>query len=223
MRFMEWFGPVVYETYGGTESVATIATPRRWLQKPGTVGRPIHGVTLHIVDENGHELSAGEVGTIYVENASQPHAEYFKDPEKTAGMRLGNWVTLGDMGLVDDDGFLFLRDRAVDMVISGGVNIYPAEIESVLLESDLVGDVAVIGVPDEEWGESVLAIVEPAEGVAPNEATVECLLAHCEGRLARFKMPRRVEFVTSLPRLPSGKVQKRVLRDARWHDAGREI
>lgn len=222
-RFMEWFGPVVYETYGGTESVATIATPRRWLQKPGTVGRAIHGVTLHIVDENGNELPPGEVGTIYVENSSQPRAEYFKDPDKTASMRLGDWVTLGDMGLLDEDGYLFLRDRAVDMVISGGVNIYPAEIESVLLESELVGDVAVIGVPDDEWGESVLAIVQPADGVAPDDATAEALLAHCDGRLARFKMPRRIEFVDGLPRLPSGKVQKRVLRDERWRESGREI
>lgn len=222
-RFMDWFGPVVFETYGGTESVATIATPRRWLEKPGTVGRAIHGVTVHILDDDGNELPPGEVGTIYIENRNTPPAEYFKDEGKTASMRRGTWVTLGDMGFLDDDGFLFLRDRAVDMVISGGVNIYPAEIESALLESPLVRDVAVIGVPDEEWGESVMAIVEPADGVEPSPATAERLLAHCEGRLARFKHPRRIEFVTELPRLPSGKVQKRILREPYWRGVDRSI
>jgi len=222
-QFMDWFGPVVYETYGGTESVATIASPQRWLRKPGTVGRPLHGVTLHILDAEGNECPVGEVGTIFVENANGPSSEYFKDPEKTASMRHGQWVTLGDMGFVDDDGDLFLRDRMVDMVISGGVNIYPAEIESVLLESDLVVDVAVIGIPDDEWGESVLALVELAEGVEPDARAVQCLADHCETRLARFKRPKRIEFTSNLPRLPNGKVQKRVLREPYWRDADRSI
>lgn len=221
--FMDWFGPVVYETYGGTESVATIATPRRWLQKPGTVGKPIHGVTLHIVGDDGQELPPGEVGAIYIENRNGARAEYYKDPENTASMRMGDWVTLGDVGYVDDDGCLFLRDRTVDMIISGGVNIYPAEIESVLLACDLVLDVAVIGVPDEEWGERVLAIVQPRDGIEPSDETERALLEHCEGRLARFKLPRQIEFVDELPRLPNGKVQKRVLREPYWDAAGRAI
>jgi long-chain acyl-CoA synthetase len=157
-RFMDWFGPVVYETYGGTESVATIATPRRWLQKPGTVGKPIRGVTVHILDDDGNECPPGTSGAIYIESHAGARAEYFKDPEKTASMRRGDLVTLGDVGYLDEDGYLFLNDRKVDMVISGGVNIYPAEIESVLLQSPLVADVAVIGVPDEEWGEQVMAV-----------------------------------------------------------------
>ncbi len=222
-ELMEWLGPVVYETYGGTESVATIATPRRWLEKPGTVGRAIHGITLHILDDDGRELPRGEVGQIWVENANAPAAEYYKDPDKTRGMRRGSWVTLGDVGYVDDDGYLFLRDRAVDMIISGGVNIYPAEIESVLLESPLVGDAAVIGIPDDEWGEAVLAIVEPAEGTAAGEATAEAILAHCATRLARFKLPRRIDFVAALPRLASGKLQKRLLRERYWEDTDRRI
>ncbi|MCU0310844.1 MAG: AMP-binding protein [Acidimicrobiales bacterium] len=222
-RLMEWLGPVVYETYGGTESVATIATPRRWLQKPGTVGRAIHGITLHILDDDGNELPAGEVGQIWVENANAPAAEYYKDPDKTSTMRRGGWVTLGDVGYVDDDGFLFLRDRAVDMIISGGVNIYPAEVESALLQSPLVGDAAVIGVPDDEWGEAVLAIVEPAPGVAPDDGTAAAILADCSTRLARFKLPRRIDFVTTLPRLPSGKLQKRVLRAPYWEGVDRSI
>jgi long-chain acyl-CoA synthetase len=222
-RFMEWFGPVVYETYGGTESVATIATPRRWLQKPGTVGRPIHGVTVHIVGDDGEELPPGATGTIYIENRNAPIAEYFKDPEKTSRMRRGDWVTLGDVGLLDEDGFLFLRDRSVDMIISAGVNIYPAEVEGALLECPLVGDAAVIGVPDEDRGESVMAIVELADGVDPGEATTAAILDHCRERIARFKVPRRVEVVDRLPRLPSGKLQKRLLRAPYWEGQDRMI
>ena len=222
-ELMDWLGPVVYETYGGTESVATIATPRRWLQKPGTVGRAIRGVTLHILDDDGVELAPGEVGAIYIENALAPVAEYFKDPDKTADMRRGDWVTLGDVGFLDEDGYLFLRDRTVDMVISGGVNIYPAEIESVLLECDLIADVAVIGIPDDEWGESVLAIVELVDGCAPTDEVEQAILGFCDGRLARFKQPRRVEFVDELPRLPNGKIQKRTLRIPYWEHAERAI
>lgn len=222
-QFMEWFGPVVYETYGGTESVATIATPRRWLEKPGTVGKPIRGVTVHILDENNEERPVGEPGTIYIENANGARTEYFKDPDKTAEMRRGDWVTLGDVGYLDADGFLFLRDRTVDMVISGGVNIYPAEIESVLLECSLVVDAAVIGVPDDEWGESVLAIVELVEGVEPTEETKRDLMEFCDGRLARFKQPRAFDFVERLPRLPNGKIQKRTLRQPYWEATERAI
>jgi long-chain acyl-CoA synthetase len=222
-QFMDWFGPVVYETYGGTESVATIATPRRWLKKPGTVGKAIPGVNVHIIDERGDECPVGVSGAIYIDNPNAHRAEYFKDPDKTAAMHRGRWVTLGDVGYLDADGCLFLRDRSVDMVISGGVNIYPAEIESVLLESDLVLDVAVIGVPDDEWGESVLAIVELVDGIEPTEETGRLLIQFCDGRLARFKQPRRIEFVDHLPRLPNGKIQKRTLREPYWHGTDRAI
>ncbi len=166
-RIMEWFGPVVYETYGGTEGAATIATPRRWLQKPGTVGRPIIGAVVKILDDDGNELPPGEPGAIYIGSTRAETAEYFKDAEKSASIRRGSLVTLGDVGYFDDDGFLFLCDRKIDMVISGGVNIYPAEIEACLLAHDAVADVAVIGVPDDDWGESVKAIVEPAPGIEP--------------------------------------------------------
>ncbi len=221
--FMEWFGPVVYETYGGTESVATIATPWRWLQHPGTVGRPIHGVTVHIFDEVGRELPAGEAGEIWIESAQARSTEYFNDADKTARMRRDDMVTLGDVGYLDDNGLLFLQDRVVDMIISGGVNIYPAEIESVLLACPLVGDAAVIGIPDEEWGEQVLAIVEPADGIAAGDETAAGLRSFCEERLARFKLPRRIEFVDTLPRLPNGKIQKRTLRAPYWEGHDRAI
>jgi long-chain acyl-CoA synthetase len=222
-QLMDWLGPVVYETYGGTESVATIATPKRWLQKPGTVGKAIHGVTLHILDDDGNECPAGEAGSIYVEHSMATGMEYFKDPDKTRAMRRGNRVTLGDVGYLDEDGYLFLRDRKVDMVISGGVNIYPAEIEAVLLQCDLVGDVAVIGVPDVELGEIVLAIVEPATPTEDEAATAQAIIDFCGDRLARFKHPRRIELVEVLPRLPNGKIEKRRLREPYWEGQERRI
>ena len=212
-QMMDWWGPVIYETYGGTESVATIATPRRWLQKPGTVGRPIIGVTVHILDDGGNEQPRGTPGDIYIETAGTAPPEYFNDPEKTAGMRRGDWVTLGDIGYLDEDGFLFLCDRKIDMVISGGVNIYPAEVEAALLSHAAVADAAVIGLPDEEWGESVVAVVELARGQECGEAE---LIDHCRSLIATLKCPRRVVFVAELPRLPNGKVEKRRLKEDGW-------
>jgi len=222
-RMMEWFGPVIYETYGGTEGAATIATPRRWLQKPGTVGRPIVGAVVKILDDDGNELATGEPGSIYIGSARHERAEYFKDSEKSASIRRGSLVTLGDIGFFDDEGFLFLCDRKIDMVISGGVNIYPSEVEACLLAHDAVADVAVIGVPDDDWGESVKAIVEPAAGVDPGPALAEELAEHCRARIARFKVPRSVDFVAVLPRLPNGKIEKRRLRDPYWADRERAI
>ena len=183
----------------------------------------MHGVAIHIVGENGVDLPVGEVGAIYIEHHNGTRSEYFKDPDKTASMRLGDWVTLGDVGYLDDDGCLFLRDRDVDLIISGGVNVYPAEVESVLLASDLVLDTAVIGVPDDEWGEKVLALVELVAGVDDRDQARRQLLDFCDGRLARFKRPRQIEFVDDLPRLPSGKVQKRLLREPYWAAAERSI
>ncbi len=217
---MDWFGPVVYETYGGTEGAATIATPRRWLQKPGTVGRPIVGAVVKILDDDGNECGPNVPGSIYVGSQRHETAEYFKDAEKSASIRRGNLVTLGDVGYFDDDGFLFLCDRKIDMVISGGVNIYPAEVEACLLGHDAVADVAVIGVPDDEWGESVKAIVEPAPGVVPGPDLADVLVAHCREHIARFKCPRSIDFVEVLPRLPNGKIEKRRLREPFW--AGHE-
>lgn len=222
-RIMDWFGPVVYETYGGTEGAATIATPRRWLQKPGTVGRPIVGAIVQILDDEGNEVPAGTPGTIYVGSANTAPAHYFKDTEKSASIRRGSLVTLGDVGYLDDDGFLFLCDRKIDMVISGGVNIYPAEVEACLLTHDAVADVAVIGVPDDEWGEAVKAIVEPSPGWSPGPELADALVAHCRDHIARFKCPRSIDFVDALPRLPNGKIEKRRLREPYWTGAARTI
>ncbi|MER6813841.1 AMP-binding protein [Spirillospora sp. NPDC000708] len=212
-RMMDWWGPVLYEYYGSTESGAVVvATPQDWLAHPGTVGRAVDGVRIKILDPEGAELPPGETGLIYA--AGQPGFEYHRDPGKTASTMRGEFYTPGDLGHLDEDGWLYMSDRRTDLVISGGVNIYPAEIESVLLQHPAVGDVAVIGVPDEDWGQRVVALVEPADGAVAGDALAAELLAHCEPRLARLKHPRRVEFRASLPRTPSGKLSRSRVRDA---------
>jgi long-chain acyl-CoA synthetase len=216
-RMMDWFGPVVYETYGGTEGAATIATPQRWLARPGTVGKAIRGTTVRILDADGNELGPGEVGEIWIESEAGP-SEYYKDPDKSAAMRRGRMITLGDVGLLDEDGYLFLRDRKIDMIISGGVNIYPAEVEAALLADEAIADATVIGIPDGEWGEQVKAIVELRPGIPPTQETEQDILERSRSRIARFKCPKSIDFVDALPRLPNGKVEKRRLRDPYWAD-----
>ena len=211
-QMMQWWGPVIWETYGGMEGAAAIAKPERWLEKPGTVGRAVRGMRITILDDDGRELPAGETGHVYLE-PDQPTFEYRDDPELTASVHRGRAFTLGDVGFLDADGYLFLRDRAKDMIISGGVNIYPAEVEAAMSTHHAVRDVAVIGVPDDEWGESVTAVVELEEGVAGSDELVAELVEHCRGRLARFKCPRSIEFRDSLPRTDAGKLYKRLLRD----------
>jgi long-chain acyl-CoA synthetase len=219
-QMLEWWGPVIWETYGGIEGAATIAKPHRWLEKPGTVGRAIRGVRLQILDDAGNDLPAGEVGSIYLETKGSGF-EYKGDPELTRSVHHGNAFTLGDMGYLDEDGYLFISDRAKDLIISGGVNIYPAEIEGVLAAHPMVGDVAVIGVPDDEWGEQVKAVVEVTGGSPSPELSQE-LLAWCRERLAGYKCPRSIEFRAELPRTDGGKLSKRNLREQYW-TAGRAI
>jgi fatty-acyl-CoA synthase len=213
-QMFEWWGPIIHEYYAGTEGNGlTYATPEDWLAHPGTVGRPLSGV-IHICDPDGAEVATGEVGTIFFE---QPVVafEYHNDSVKT---RTGqhpahsNWSTLGDIGYVDEDGFLFLTDRQAFMIISGGVNIYPQKIEDCLVLHDAVADVAVIGVPDDEMGESVKAIVQPSPGIEPSNAVGKALIAHCRAHLAGYKIPRSVDFVAELPRLATGKLFKQDLR-----------
>jgi long-chain acyl-CoA synthetase len=209
--FMDYVGAdKVWEYYGASEGGGTVISPQEWLQKPGSVGKPFPGHRFLVLDDDGKELPAGEVGTLWVAPAGTSF-EYHNDPEKTAAQYKGDFFTVGDAAYLDDDGYLFLADRKSDMVISGGVNIYPREIEECLLTHPAVVDCAVLGVPDDEWGEVLLAIVQPkAEGAVTEDEVVSWVRDH----LADFKRPRLVEFVAELPRDPNGKVRKPRLREA---------
>jgi long-chain acyl-CoA synthetase len=218
-RMIEWWGPVIYEYYAATEGGGTYVKPKDWLDHPGTVGQPFPGATVKIYDDDGNELPAGEVGTIYM-GTPLGSFEYYKDPAKTQANRRNGLFTVGDMGYVDADGWLFLSDRKADMIISGGVNIYPAEIEAALLEHPDVADAAVLGVPDDEWGEQVKAVVQLKDLTKAGDDEAERLITWCRERLAAYKCPRSVDFRDELPRYPTGKLYKRLLRDEYW--AGRE-
>jgi long-chain acyl-CoA synthetase len=153
----------------------------------------------------------------------QADFEYFKDKQKTDKARLGRYFTVGDIGYLDEDGYLFLRDRKADMIISGGVNIYPAEIESVLLTHPKIGDVAVFGIPHSDWGEEVKAVIEPVAGETPGDALTEDILAFCRDKLAKYKTPRSIDYIDEMPRDPNGKLYKRKLRDPYWEGRDRSI
>jgi long-chain acyl-CoA synthetase len=217
----DWWGPVIWETYGGMEGAATIAKPTRWLAKPGTVGRAVRGVRLAILDDDGVELGPNTTGHIFYETGNG--FSYHGDEQSTKEAHRGNRFTIGDIGYVDDDGYLFIQDRAKDMIISGGVNIFPAEIEAVLLNHPAVGDAAVIGIPDEDWGEQVLGVVELRAGCQPSSELADELLAHCAEHLAAYKRPRRIEFQPDLPRTDAGKLYKRQIRDEFWKTLGRQL
>jgi len=210
---MDWWGPVLYEYYGSTESTIAFAVkPREWLERPGTVGRPVPTFEAKVLDEDGVEVPPGESGMVYVKS-SLSEFEYRKDPGKTAASKRGDWYAPGDIGHFDEDGYLFIDDRRTDLIVSGGVNIYPAEIEAALLEHPDVADVAVIGVPDEEWGHRVVAIIQPVPAATPGPELTAELLAHCEPRIARFKHPRVVEYREELPRTPTGKLSRHRVRE----------
>ena len=217
-RMIDWWGPMLHEYYAATEGNGFVAcNSYEWLAHPGTVGRSLGGPTLHIVDDDGHELPAGRIGNVYF--AGGPDFEYHNDPEKTrsAHDRLGR-TTLGDVGYVDADGYLYLTDRKAYTINSGGVNVYPREAEDVLVGHPEVMDVAVFGVPDEELGEQVKAVVQPVDPARAGPDLEAELLAWCRERLAAYKCPRSVDFEEELPRHPTGKLFKRLLRDRYWQD-----
>ena len=209
-----WWGPIIHEYYGGTEgSGMTRIDSANWLAHPGSVGRPIVGV-LHICDEDGNDVSAGTQGLVYFERDEMPFA-YHKDPERTrAAQHPGhpNWSTLGDVGYVDTDGYLYLTDRKAFMIISGGVNIYPREIEDVLVTHPSVRDAAVFGLPDPDMGEQVKAVVELMDDALPSDALAVELIEFVRERLAHYKVPKTLDFIPALPRLPIGKLYKQTLR-----------
>ena len=219
---MAWWGPVLSVTYGSTEAgLVTFAHAADWLAHPGTVGRPFPGTSVRILGEDGRVLPAGEVGEIYVDPGDNalPFTYRHNEAQRRAIER-DSHITNGDVGWLDAEGYLYVTDRKRDMVISGGVNIYPAEIEHVLLASPEVADCAVFGIPDEEYGEALAAAVVPAPGHAP---TADTLREWVRERLAGYKVPKLVEFHTALPREGMGKVFKHQLRAPHWARAGRSI
>ncbi|WP_416898190.1 MAG: acyl-CoA synthetase [Minwuia sp.] len=219
-QMIEWWGPVINEYYGGTETGAVFFhNSEEALKKPGTVGRALPFADVRIVDDQKNELPQGEIGEIYLRLIGWPDFTYNKNDAKRAEAGLEHLVTCGDVGFMDEDGFLFLCDRKKDMVISGGVNIYPAEIESVLIGMPGIRDCAVFGVPDEEYGESLAAHVQLAD-TAITEAEIRSYLGK---RLAKFKVPKLIVFESELPRQDSGKIFKRKLREPYWAEAGRQI
>jgi long-chain acyl-CoA synthetase len=221
-RMIEWWGPVLDEYYASTEGVGgTIIFSDEWLAKPGSVGKPRTPGQIVILDEEGNRLPPGQIGTIY--SIPRTAWSYYKDAEKTERAKHGEYATVGDVGYLDEDGYLYLSDRKTDMIISGGVNIYPAEVEMALFGHPKVLDVAVFGIPNDEWGEEVKAVVAPQPGADPGDTLTAELLGHLEGRIARYKVPRSIDYLPELPRDPSGKLYKRMLREPYWAGSQRSI
>ncbi len=214
-RMLEWWGPVIHEYYSGSESIGMcVIGPEEWLQHRGSVGRPARGIP-HVVDESGAELPAGQVGLIYFETASV--LRYHNDPEKTARAHNDRgWATMGDVGYLDAEGYLYLTDRRDFVIISGGVNIYPQEAEAVLTAHPKVADVAVFGVPNEDFGEEVKAVVVAADPLQADAALERELIDHCRSRLSSIKCPKTIDFAADLPREPTGKLLKKALRQRYW-------
>lgn len=218
---LDWFGPVIHETYASSEAgLITVATPDDALARPGTAGRPVGEGQVRILREDGSPCASGEIGLVYVRQPAYPDFTYRNNDEARRAIERDGLVTLGDMGYVDEDGYLFICDRASDMVISGGVNIYPAEIEHELVRYPGVADCVVFGVPDDEFGERLLAVVEPVPGHRIDEAEV---VAWLRGRLSGFKVPRNVVVAERLPRDETGKLAKRRLREPYWQGRSRRV
>jgi long-chain acyl-CoA synthetase len=217
-EMIDWWGPIIHEYYGATEGLGfTACDSQEWLAHPGTVGRVILG-ELHVLDDDMNECPTGTPGTLWFKTATP--FEYFNDPERTQESRSadGSMSTVSDVGYLDADGFVHLTDRKTFMIISGGVNIYPQECENLLITHPKVLDAAVFGVPNEDLGEEVKAVIQPMAGVEAGPALEAELIAYCRGHLSHQKCPRSVDFIVEMPRLPTGKLYKRVLRDKYWGD-----
>jgi len=220
---IDWLGPIVYEYYAATEGGGTFITSEEWVARPGSVGRPADEGNLVVRDDDGREVAPGSVGTIWFRAPPVGRFEYFGDEQKTQSSYDGDWFTMRDMGYQDEAGYVFLTGRTSELIISGGVNIYPAEIDAVLLMHPAVADAAAVGVPNEEFGEAVRAVVQLKPAVLPSEALARELMEHCRARLAHFKCPRGVDFDPELPRSDAGKVQRRQIRERYWQGLGRQI
>ncbi|MFK7753561.1 MAG: AMP-binding protein [Sedimentitalea sp.] len=221
VAMIDWWGPVFWESYGATEiGFMTMASSQDALAKPGTAGPMQMGCTVLILDKDGTKLPAGQSGEIHARMDAFGGFDYTNDPESRAAAEKHGHVSVGDLGWLDDDGYLFITDRKKDMIISGGANIFPAEIEAVLMRAPFIRDVAVFGAPDAEFGEQIVAAIEPSDGSAPSKQEV---MAFLDGKLARFKQPRIIDFHDSLPREDSGKIFKPRLRAPYWDNSGRKI
>jgi long-chain acyl-CoA synthetase len=218
-RMLEWWGPVIWEYYAATEGGGTIAPPEEWLKYPGTVGRVWPNSELKITDDDGNVMATGEPGTVWMRMGAGRSFEYKGDDEKTKESHDDEgFFTVGDIGYLNDDGYLFLCDRKSDMIIAGGINIYPAEIEGCIQEHPQVADIAVFGIPDPEMGERVHAVVQPTAWDDAGPGLEQELLAYCRAHLSHYKCPQAVDFDRELPREQTGKLYKRLLRDRYWGD-----
>ena len=220
---IDWLGPIVYEYYAATEGGGTFITSEEWVARPGSVGKPADEGNLEVRDDDGRKVPSGTVGTIWFRAPPVGRFEYFGDEKKTQSSYDGDWFTMRDMGYQDEDGYVFLTGRTSELIISGGVNIYPAEIDAVLLMHPAVADAAAVGVPNEEFGEEVKAVVQLKPDAVASESLVRELMEHCRARLAHFKCPRGVDFDPALPRSEAGKVQRRLIRERYWQGLGRQI
>jgi long-chain acyl-CoA synthetase len=221
-RMIDWWGPIITESYSSTEGAGTTVTSEEWLRKPGTVGKPSPGVVIKILDSAGTERGPGEEGLVYL-TPTLWDFEYHHASDMAESTDHGDMFTVGDIGYLDEDGYLFLCDRQADTIISGGVNIYPAEVEAILLQHPAVRDVAVIGMPNDEWGEEARAIVEVHRPTIGTSSLETELIEFCQARVARFKCPRGVDFVESLERDPNGKLRKGVIRAKYWPEGRKRI
>jgi long-chain acyl-CoA synthetase len=212
-KMFDWLGPIIYEYYAATEGAGTYISPEEWLSKPGSVGKPTDPDAIKVLDAEGTPVEPGVIGTIYIRPPAPVRFEYFKDPGKTSSAYRGDYFTLGDLGYLSEDGYLFVSGRTADVIISGGVNIYPAEVDEALLSHPAVADAATVGVPNEEWGEEVKSVVMLRDGVSPTDDLATELIEYCRARLAHYKCPRSVDFVNQLPREDTGKIYRRLVRD----------
>jgi len=219
-RMIAWLGPILHEFFGGTEGALVYSTPGDWAAHPGTVGKPVPGGAIAIMDADGQQRPVGEIGLVYLRAPDTEQFIYFKAAEKTQASRRGDWFTMGDMGYVDRSGYLYLTGRDADTVVSGGINIYPAEIDLVLNTHPAVKEAVCVGVPSERWGEEIKAVVELEDDVEVNEDLIDDLLDHIRKHIAGFKLPKSFDFVEALPRSSVGKVMRNDLRNQYWPSEG---